>query len=446
MPYLKTQQINFLGILSEWGPDPLLPLPNFYLSDFNFFFFFFKIVGHPKSYANLFMKDLENKILSQYRLKPSVWLRYIDDIFFIWDYGEDELKKWLKYLNGYHSKIKFTMEKSTDEISFLDTLVKRGHNDMLYTDLYTKPTDSHNYLRYDSAHPPHSKKGLPYGQFLRLKRICTNDKGFEKNAEKMKNDFIYRGYPKKSLTDSIEKCKELTRENLLAQRPKTKSNNDDTTYLVQTFRPCKNSLVDTIKTNWDILGRSKETKTMHRSKLTCSFKKPKSIKDYLVRAKTDYHPDSEKPKKDSNANVCNKPNCKYCKMLSTTGSITSKHSNEKYSTKHNVTCNSSNVIYCIECTTCKIQYVGQTKRKIKERIREHLYYTKKQIYKSDVPYHFNGTICTTQNMKVHIVDFIYEHPDSKRAKTLRNLIEFNWVSRLHTQSPNGLNTLDNRYG
>ena len=40
MPYLKTQQVNFLGILSEWGPDPLRPLPNFYLS--NFFFFFFQ--------------------------------------------------------------------------------------------------------------------------------------------------------------------------------------------------------------------------------------------------------------------------------------------------------------------------------------------------------------------------------------------------------------------
>ena len=44
MPYLKTQQVNFLGILSEWGPDPLRPLPNFYLSDF-YFFFFSKILG-----------------------------------------------------------------------------------------------------------------------------------------------------------------------------------------------------------------------------------------------------------------------------------------------------------------------------------------------------------------------------------------------------------------
>ena len=31
MPYLKTQQVNSLGILSEWGPDPLRPLPNFCL-------------------------------------------------------------------------------------------------------------------------------------------------------------------------------------------------------------------------------------------------------------------------------------------------------------------------------------------------------------------------------------------------------------------------------
>ena len=33
MPYLKTQQVNFLGILSEWGPDPLRPLPNFCLEN-----------------------------------------------------------------------------------------------------------------------------------------------------------------------------------------------------------------------------------------------------------------------------------------------------------------------------------------------------------------------------------------------------------------------------
>ena len=38
MSYLKIQQVNFLGILLEWGPDPLRPLPTFCLSVFQILF------------------------------------------------------------------------------------------------------------------------------------------------------------------------------------------------------------------------------------------------------------------------------------------------------------------------------------------------------------------------------------------------------------------------
>ena len=404
------------------------------------------------SYANLFMNKIETNLLAGFYLKPTTWLRYIDDIFFIWEHGEQNLKNWYKYLNQSHRTIKFTMEKSKESIHFLDTTVRKDKNNILYTDLYTKPTDSHNYLRYDSAHPPHCKRGLPYGQFLRLRRMCTQESDFEKHATAMKQNFIERGYPKKQLNENVKKCTQTNRVDLLEPKKRDiETTNEDKTFIVQTFRPCKNSLVQTIKENWDILGRSKETKQIHRSKLICSFKKPKSIKDHLVRARTDYNEetDGQMPSNQTKAitkNICKKQKCKYCDMISTSGVITSKQTKEKHTTKHNVTCNSSNVIYCIECTNCKIQYVGQTKRKIKERIREHLYYTKKQIYKSDVPYHFNGAKCTIDNIQVHITDFIYEHPESKRAKSLRLTLEHNWVSRLRTQAPNGLNTLDNRYG
>ena len=44
--------------------------------------------------------------------QPLVWWCYIDDIFMIWEHGEEELQKFLETLNCYHSTIKFTAEYS----------------------------------------------------------------------------------------------------------------------------------------------------------------------------------------------------------------------------------------------------------------------------------------------------------------------------------------------
>ena len=400
------------------------------------------------AYANHFMQGLDEHLLSEPILQPRIWLRYIDDIFFIWEHTEPELIKWHQHLNSIHNTIKFTMEHSRKETSFLDTLVKIDKNSNLYTDLYTKDTDSHNYLMYDSAHPPHCKKNLPYGQFLRLRRICSKDTDYKTHAKNMKLDFIERGYPHKALNRDINRCQQIERDSLLKPKDKSKETDSNKTFLVQTFRPCKDSLTETVRKNWEILGKSKTTKNLYRSELTCSYKKPKSIRDYLVKARVDYHPENQpcpnQVEKESQ-NACKKANCKYCNLLVKTGTVKSKTTKETYISKHNITCNSSNLIYCIECSKCKIQYVGQTKRKIKERIREHLYHTKKGVYNSDVAYHFDKS-CAAENLTVHIVDFIYEHPDSKRAKILRNKIEYNWVHKLKSVTPNGLNTQDNLYG
>ena len=88
------------------------------------------------SYANLFMSKLEKEMLETYPLKPTTWWRYIDDIFFIWDYGEIELEKCLHHLNTYHRTIKFTSEWSKEKVHFLDTTVRKTCTNKLETDLY----------------------------------------------------------------------------------------------------------------------------------------------------------------------------------------------------------------------------------------------------------------------------------------------------------------------
>ena len=43
-------------------------------------------------YAILFIADLEEKILNAFEEKHMTWWRYIDDIFFIWEHGEESLE------------------------------------------------------------------------------------------------------------------------------------------------------------------------------------------------------------------------------------------------------------------------------------------------------------------------------------------------------------------
>ena len=102
------------------------------------------------SYANLFMHKLEEELIESYPLKPKIWLRYIDDVFFIWEHGLKEMNKWVTHLNNAHLSIKFTCEHSFKEIHFLD---KVDQSQSLYTVFLLCKSDSHNYLLYSSVHP-----------------------------------------------------------------------------------------------------------------------------------------------------------------------------------------------------------------------------------------------------------------------------------------------------
>ena len=99
------------------------------------------------SYANLFMSSFEDKYVYTYPQQPTLWKRFIDDIFLIWPHGKESLNKFIKHLNGVHSTIKFTSDISDKEIAFLDLTIYISYPH-LYTRIYTKSTDRHMYLDY----------------------------------------------------------------------------------------------------------------------------------------------------------------------------------------------------------------------------------------------------------------------------------------------------------
>ena len=86
-------------------------------------------------YSSLFMADLEKRLLFDIDLKPYIWWRYIDDIFLIWEHGEESLKLSLEKINSIHPTIKFTADWSYSSVNFLDVkvIMKDGK---IITDLY----------------------------------------------------------------------------------------------------------------------------------------------------------------------------------------------------------------------------------------------------------------------------------------------------------------------
>ena len=138
-------------------------------------------------YAILFMGYLEHKILNSLVEKPLVWLRYIDDIFMIWQHEEEALTEFLKILNSCHPTIKLTAEYS------LDVEVTWSGNKLL-TALYIKPTDTHQYLEFSSCHIYHSKKSIPYSQALRFYSIYSENRFFDNRCNQLEGWHKDRGY------------------------------------------------------------------------------------------------------------------------------------------------------------------------------------------------------------------------------------------------------------
>ena len=89
--------------------------------------------------------------------------------------------------------IKFTAEWSKTSINFLDVTVSLIKG-VIETDLYVKPTDSHQYLQSSVCHPFHCKKCIPFSQALKLNCICSETNYFDKRCNDLERFLLGRGY------------------------------------------------------------------------------------------------------------------------------------------------------------------------------------------------------------------------------------------------------------
>ena len=137
---------------------------------------------------------MRNVLEKKSNKKTWLWWRHIDDIFMIWQHGEDELKLFLEKLNNFHPSIKFTCEYSHEKVNYLDVQVVVREGKLRTDMLYVKQTDSYQYLDPSSCHPYHCTKLIPYSQALKINWICLEKVSFDLWCNKLEEWLIKRNY------------------------------------------------------------------------------------------------------------------------------------------------------------------------------------------------------------------------------------------------------------
>ena len=127
-------------------------------------------------------------------------------------YSKEELEWFISFVNSFHPALKFTWEMSETSVTFLNINISVQDN-KLATSVHYKPTDSqHYFILYSSSHPSHIKDSIPYSQFLRLCRLCSEDSDFNSKCDEMSNLFSECCNPDSILSKALNHVQNVKRE------------------------------------------------------------------------------------------------------------------------------------------------------------------------------------------------------------------------------------------
>ncbi|OCT78674.1 hypothetical protein XELAEV_18029760mg [Xenopus laevis] len=289
-------------------------------------------------------------------------------------------------------------------------------------------------------HPPKCIDRIPKGQYLRLRRICSTEEEFKKEAYKLYQRFKARGYKTRCLHRAYQNAMSQTREDLL-YRPQgtrilgTKQNDQGYTRLIFTYNDNDEDVRSVIHKHWDILSKDPTMGQLVSPRPLITYKRNNSIGDLLTKSHF----------RRGGRNVCCKSPgtfrcgaCEQCQFVKISDKFGGDHSNFKM--YHYISCTTTCVVYLFTCH-CGSMYVGKTKRPLKRRIYEHIRDIGNCNLMSSIAKHIycshNGyySVCYFQGVDRLHGDIRGGDLDNKLLQ-----LETTWIFRLNTYRPEiGLN-------
>jgi len=259
--------------------------------------------------ADIVLQDLKEAALCRISAELPLYIRYVDDILLA--APDNLLELILEIFNLFHERLNFTMEVSEcDRINFLDvTLIIE--NGIIKFDLYKKPTNSGRYLNFLSNHPREHKKGVISGLFDRI-LLLSHPSFHTKNIKDAIIILLQNGYPLQMIFSTINN--RIRKFIIIGINERDKNVASDNTptrkfFTVPYLKGISEYFINIIKKYY----------------FNLAYTLKNSLQKYIKTGKDKLNPDS----------CCD-------------------------------------VAYKINCHDCEASYVGQTKRSLKTRVKEHV--------------------------------------------------------------------------
>jgi len=267
-------------------------------------------MGSPLSpiLADIVLQDIEEVALGRIPAVLPFYIRYVDDILLA--APNNLLNIILKIFNSFHERLKFTMEVSGgNRINFLDvTLIVE--NEVIRFDLYRKPTNSGRYLNFFSNHPIEYKKGVILSLFDRT-LLLSHPMFHLKNIKEFVEILLQNGYPLELIFSTI--------------------NNRIRKFITGGINE-RDKIIES-------------DSTLEKRWFTVPYMKGISESFKNITKKYDFN------------------------LAYTTTNSLQKYIKTGKDCLNLASC--CGVVYKINCQDCDVSYVGQTKRSLKTRVKEH---------------------------------------------------------------------------
>ena len=338
-------------------------------------------------------------------------------------------------VNKMNDSIKFTIQHTTpyniecetcdqceceavNSIPFLDTQCTIKNNKIII-DLYKKPTDRNMYLLTSSCHPAHVTSNIPFSLALRIVRICSESESRDQRLGELKQMLLDRDYKAKIVDAAIEKARNIPRSEALKRVVKKKTS--DRPVFVVTFDRRLPSIPNIVKKHWRSLTTNPHMKSIFPKPPLVAFKRPQNIRDKLIRARVP--PPPSRPKRVKNGMFkCNKP-CSLCPYVKVQKTVRSSSNDICVDLHKHHTCEDQNVCYILECKKCKMQYIGETDRTVRERYLDHRGYVRRKELDKATGLHFNKPGHQISDMSISVLERITSSDPAYRKEREKHWIE-----------------------